>query len=106
MVKEFENRRQRVMDLLEEIPGIECAKPQGAFYVFPVIKYYFGKTDGETIIQNSSDLSMYLLNKGHVSTVAGNAFGDDDCIRISFANSMENIEKGFLRIKEALVKLK
>ncbi len=106
MVKEFENRRQRVMDLLEEIPGIECAKPQGAFYVFPVIKYYFGKTDGETIIQNSSDLSMYLLNKGHVSTVAGNAFGDDDCIRISFANSMENIEKGFLRIKEALAKLK
>ena len=106
MVKEFENRRQRVMDLLEEIPGIECAKPQGAFYVFPVIKYYFGKTDGETTIQNSSDLSMYLLNKGHVSTVAGNAFGDDDCIRISFANSMENIEKGFLRIKEALVKLK
>jgi aspartate aminotransferase len=106
MVKEFENRRRRVMDLLKEIPGIECAKPQGAFYVFPVIKYYFGKTDGETTIQNSSDLSMYLLNKGHVSTVAGNAFGDDDCIRISFANSMENIEKGFLRIKEALVKLK
>jgi aspartate aminotransferase len=106
MVKQFEHRRQRVMDLIEEIPGIKCAKPDGAFYIFPVIKSYFGKTDGETTIQNSSDLSMYLLNKGHVSTVAGNAFGDDDCIRISFANSMENIEKGFLRIKEALAKLK
>ena len=106
MVKQFEHRRQRVMDLIEEIPGIKCAKPDGAFYIFPVIKSYFGKTDGESTIQNSSDLSMYLLNKGHVSTVAGNAFGDDDCIRISFANSMENIEKGFLRIKEALAKLK
>jgi len=106
MVKQFEHRRQRVMDLVEEIPGLECAKPDGAFYIFPVIKSYFGKTDGETNIENSSDLSMYLLNKGHVSTVAGSAFGDDDCIRISFANSMENIEKGFLRIKEALAKLK
>lgn len=106
MVEEFHRRRQRVMDLLDEIPGVKCAKPDGAFYIFPIIKYYFGKTDGETPINNSSDLSMYLLNKAHVSTVAGNAFGDDDCIRISFANSMENIEKGFMRIKEALAKLK
>ena len=106
MVKQFELRRQRVMDLVEEIPGVECAKPDGAFYIFPVVKAYFGKSDGETTIQNSSDLVMYLLNKGHVSTVSGTAFGDDDCIRISFANSMENIEKGFLRIKDALAKLK
>jgi len=106
MVDEFGRRRKRVMELLEEIPGVECAVPDGAFYVFPIIKSYFGKSDGETIIQNSSDLSMYLLNKAHVSTVAGNAFGDDNCIRISFANSMENIEKGFSRIKEALAKLK
>jgi len=106
MVKQFEHRRQRVMDLVEEIPDLSCAKPDGAFYIFPVIKDYFGKTDGETKISNSSDLSMYLLNKGHVSTVAGSAFGDDDCIRISFANSMENIEKGFLRIKDALARLK
>lgn len=70
------------------------------------MKAYFGKTDGESTIHNSSDLVMYLLNKAHVSTVSGTAFGDDDCIRISFANSMENIEKGFLRIKEALAKLK
>jgi len=94
------------MELLKEIPGIECAVPDGAFYIFPIIKSYFGKSDDETAIQNSSDVSMYLLNKAHVSTVAGNAFGDNDCIRISFANSMQNIEKGFLRIKEALAKLK
>jgi aspartate aminotransferase len=106
MVKQFELRRQRVMDLVEEIPGVECAKPDGAFYIFPVVKAYFGKSDGESTIHNSSDLVMYLLNKGHVSTVSGTAFGDDDCIRISFANSMENIEKGFLRIKDALAKLK
>ena len=106
MVEEFERRRQRVMELLKQIPGIECATPDGAFYIFPIIKSLFGKTDGETTINNSSDVSMYLLNKAHVSTVAGNAFGDDDCIRISFANSMENIEKGFSRIKEALGRLK
>ena len=106
MVKEFERRRQRVMDLVEEIPGFTCAKPDGAFYIFPIVKTYFGKKDGEEKINNATDLSMYLLNKGHVSTVAGSAFGDDDCIRISFANSMENIEKGFTRIKDALAKLK
>jgi aspartate aminotransferase len=105
MVKEFQNRRQRVMKLIKEIPGIECATPDGAFYIFPIVKAYFGKSDGETTIHNSSDLSMYLLNKAHVSTVAGNAFGDDDCIRISFANSMEKIEEGFKRIKSALAKL-
>jgi aspartate aminotransferase len=106
MVKQFTHRRQRVMDLIEEIPGLECSKPDGAFYIFPVIKNYFGKSCDDDVINNASDLSMYLLNKGHVSTVSGSAFGDDDCIRISFANSMENIEKGFLRIKESLAKLK
>ena len=106
MVKQFEHRRQRVMDLIEEIPGLSCVKPDGAFYVFPVVKTYFGKKDGEEVIKNASDLCMYLLNKGHVSTVSGSAFGDDDCIRISFANNMENIEKGFTRIKDALAKLK
>ena len=105
MVKQFTHRRQRVMDLIEEIPGLECSKPDGAFYIFPVIKNYFGKSCDDDVINNASDLSMYLLNKGHVSTVSGSAFGDDDCIRISFANSMENIEKGFLRIKESLAKL-
>lgn len=106
MVRQFELRRQYVMDLLKDIPGMQCIKPDGAFYVFPVIKNYFGKSDGEERINNSSDLCMYLLNKGHVSTVTGSAFGDDDCIRISFANNMENLEKGFLRIKETLARLK
>jgi len=105
MVDEFENRRRRVMELVAQIPGIECARPEGAFYIFPEVKSYFGKSDGETTIHNSSDFSMYLLNKAHVSTVAGNAFGDDDCIRISFANSMDKIEEGFKRIKGALGKL-
>lgn len=106
MVKEFERRRKRVMELLSSIPGIQCSKPAGAFYVFPVVKEYFGKSDGEQTIANADELCMYLLHKGHVSTVTGSAFGDADCIRISFANSMDKIEEGFKRIKDALAKLK
>ena len=105
MVKEFEARRKKVMELLKELPFIECSEPHGAFYVFPVVKYYFGKSTGDDIINNADDLCMYLLNKAHVSTVTGKAFGEPNCIRISFANSMENIEKGFAKIKAALVKL-
>ncbi|HMZ99934.1 MAG TPA: pyridoxal phosphate-dependent aminotransferase [Ferruginibacter sp.] len=105
MVEEFTKRRKRVMELLKEIPGIACSEPEGAFYVFPDVKNYFGKSDGEETIANADDLCMYLLNKAHVSTVTGKAFGEPDCIRISFANSMANIEKGFSRIKEALAKL-
>jgi aspartate aminotransferase len=105
MVKEFERRRFRVMELLEGLPEVICAKPEGAFYVFPMISRYFGKSDGDMFIDNADDLCMYLLHKANVSTVTGAAFGDPNCIRISFANSMENIEKGFARIKEALAKL-
>jgi aspartate aminotransferase len=105
MVKEFTKRRKRVMELLKDLPGIECSEPQGAFYVFPVVNKYFGKSDGEDKIDNADDLCMYLLNKAHVSTVTGKAFGEPNCIRISFANSMENIEKGFGKIKTALAKL-
>ena len=106
MRTEFAARRKRVMELLSEIPFIECSEPQGAFYVFPLVKYYFGKSDGEETIHTADDLCMYLLNKAHVSTVTGKAFGEPNCIRISFANSMENIEKGFAKIKAALIKLK
>lgn len=106
MVKEFERRKKRVMELLSSIPGMKCPEPDGAFYVFPDIRFYLGKTDGEEKIQTADDLCMYLLNKAHVSTVTGSAFGDPGCIRISFANNMNNIEKGFARIKEALAKLK
>ena len=106
MVKEFTRRKERVMELMKGIAGFEFAEPDGAFYAFPCVDYYFGKKAGEDIIQNADDLCMYLLNKGHVSTVTGSAFGDERCIRLSFANSMPNIEKGFERIQQALAQLK
>jgi aspartate aminotransferase len=106
MVSEFARRKERVMQLMRGIEGLEFAEPDGAFYAFPCVDYYFGKRDGTDVIENSSDLAMYLLNKGHVSTVTGSAFGDDRCLRLSFANSNANIEKGFARISEALSKLK
>src|SRR6185437_10354578 len=102
MVKEFSRRRDRVKELLKELPELKCAEPDGAFYIFPEVKSYFGKKSGDTVINNAGDLSMYLLNVAHVSTVAGDAFGAPDYIRISFANSMENIEEGFKRIKSGL----
>ncbi len=106
MVKEFERRKNRVMQLLSEIRGLNCVEPEGAFYVFPVVKDYFGTSDGSETIKNADDLCMYLLHSAHVSTVSGSAFGEPDCIRISFANSMEKIEAGFKRLKEAFAKLK
>lgn len=105
MVKEFERRKNHVMQLMKNIEGFKFAEPDGAFYAFPCVDYYFGKSDGEEVIKNADDLCMYLLNKGHVSTVTGSAFGDDKCMRLSFANSMPNIEKGFARISSALSKL-
>ena len=107
MVKEFTRRRERVVELLKAIPGVELAVPDGAFYAFPVVKAYYGKTTpaGEKI-NNADDLCMYLLNTAHVSTVTGTAFGDGDCIRLSFANSMTNIEKALDRITKALAALK
>lgn len=107
MVKEFTRRREKVVELLMAIPNVELATPDGAFYAFPVMKAYFGKTTpaGEKI-NNADDLCMYLLNTAHVSTVTGTAFGDGDCIRLSFANSMANIEKALARITKALADLK
>jgi len=106
MTKEFERRKKRVMQLLSEIPGWECAEPDGAFYVFPKVDSYFGKSDGQTAVENADDLCMYLLNTANVSTVTGRAFGTPDCIRLSFANSMEKIETAYERIKAALLRLK
>ncbi|MEO7922411.1 MAG: pyridoxal phosphate-dependent aminotransferase [Chitinophagaceae bacterium] len=106
MVIEFARRRKRVLELLKDIPGIHCSEPDGAFYIFPDMSYYFGKKDGDEVISNAGELCMYLLNKAHVSSVMGDAFGDSKCIRFSFANSMEKIEEGWRRIKEALQKLR
>lgn len=107
MVKEFKARRKKVMELINEVPGIVCSEPPGAFYIFPEVDAYFNKqTPGGTVIANADDLCMYLLNDAHVSVVTGKAFGEPKCIRISFANSMANIEKGFGKIKEALAVLK
>jgi aspartate aminotransferase len=106
MNTEFTRRRERILGLLKELPGVICAEPDGAFYVFPVMKNYFGKTVGTQKINDADDLCMYLLNTAHVSTVTGRAFGEPECIRISFANSMEKIEEGMKRIKKALNDLK
>jgi aspartate aminotransferase len=106
MVEEFRRRREKTMELVNKIPGIKCFNPEGAFYIFPDISSFFGKSSGENVIQNSNDLCMYLLNTAHVSSVMGDAFGEPHCIRFSFANSMTNIEKAWKRIAEALSKLK
>ena len=106
MTKEFTRRRERILELVKEIPNCECAVPDGAFYIFPNVSAYFGKRNGDAVIENADDLCMYLLNDAHVSTVTGRAFGEPTCIRISFANSMQKIDEGMKRIREALAKLK
>lgn len=106
MVEEFTRRRAKVLEIVKDIPGVICPEPEGAFYIFPDVSYYYGKSDGENTITNAADLSMYLLNTAHVSSVMGDAFGEPKCVRFSFANSMEKIEEGWKRIKAALEKLK
>lgn len=106
MVDEFRKRRARVLEIVKDITGLICPEPEGAFYVFPDVSSYYGKSDGETTINNAGDFSMYLLNKAHVSSVMGDAFGEPKCVRFSFANSMKNIEEGWKRIKLALSQLK
>jgi aspartate aminotransferase len=106
MTEEFARRRKKVLELVKDIPGVKCPEPDGAFYIFPDMSYYYGKSDGETAVTNASDLCMYLLNKAHVSSVMGDAFGEPSCVRFSFANSMQKIEEGWSRIKAALAKLK
>ena len=103
---EFTKRRARMLELLKAIPGVSIAEPDGAFYVFPVVKEYFGKSVGGQVIKDADDLCMYLLNTAHVSTVTGRAFGEPDCIRISFANSMAKIEDAMARITKAMDALK
>ena len=101
----FLNRRNMIIELLKNIPGIECNIPQGAFYVFPDVSSYFGKSDGETTINNANDFCMYLLNSAHVACVAGDAFGNPECIRISYAAADDKLIEAVDRIKEQLAKL-
>jgi aspartate aminotransferase len=105
MAGEFTRRRAKVMELIKDIPGFKCFEPEGAFYIFPDVSWYYGKSDGKQIISNAMDFSMYLLNTANVSSVMGDAFGEPNCVRFSFANSMVNIERAWVRIKEALIKL-
>ena len=102
MVDEFATRREIIIELLSEIPGFKMNKPQGAFYVFPDISYYFGKTLKGKTIENASDFAFFLLEEAHVATVTGEAFGNDNCIRISYAASEENIRTAARRMAEAL----
>ena len=106
MTAEFTRRREKTLALVNAIPGFKCFAPQGAFYVFPDVSHYYGKSDGNTTITNAPDFSMYLLNTANVSSVMGDAFGEPNCVRFSFANSMPNIEKAWARISDALAKLK
>ncbi len=102
MVDEFKSRRELIISLLAEIPGIKLNQPQGAFYVFPDVSAYFGKTLRGKNIENASDFALYLLEEAHVATVTGDAFGNGDCIRISYAASVDNIKEAIGRIAKAL----
>lgn len=105
MRKAFERRRNLIVELLGEIPGLRINNPQGAFYIFPEVSAYFGKKNGDAVIKDSHDLSMYLLEEAHVATVEGAAFCAPDYIRLSYATSDENIKEAVARIKVALAKL-
>lgn len=102
----FERRRDLIVELAKDIPGLEVNVPQGAFYLFPKCSSFFGKSDGETVINNSTDFAMYILEKAHVATVGGDAFGEPDCFRMSYATSDDNIREAMRRIKEVLSALK
>ena len=99
MIDEFSERRELIIDLLSEIEGFKLNNPDGAFYIFPDISYFFGKTINGFEIKNSTDFSLFILDKAHVATVTGLAFGSPNNIRISYAASRENIKKAVDRIK-------
>lgn len=105
MRQAFQRRRDLMVKLAKDIHGLEVIEPKGAFYLFPKCNYFFGKSTDGYYIKNSTDLSMYLLEKAHVATVGGDAFGEPNCLRMSYATSDENIQKAFRRIKNALEQL-
>jgi len=106
MVEEYGKRREIVAELLREIPGVKANHPQGAFYFFPDISSYFGKSDGQKKINNSDDFCLWMLEKGHVSLVPGGAFGDENCVRLSYAASEKDLREALRRLKETLATLK
>lgn len=106
MVAQYRKRRDIVYDLLKEIPGVKANYPEGAFYFFPDVSAYFGKSNGSTTIKNADDLCLYLLEKAHVSLVPGGAFGDEACVRLSYAASENDLREALKRIKQALLELK
>lgn len=106
MVEEYRNRREIVYKLLKEIPGVKANYPEGAFYFFPDVSYYFGKSDGQHTIKDGDDLCLYLLEKAHVSLVPGGAFGDPNCLRLSYAASEKELIEALRRIKEVFSGLK
>ena len=101
----FERRRNLIVGLLQEIPGLELNMPDGAFYAFPRVEHYYGKSYGDTVINDDNDLALYLLNEAHVATVAGSAFCCPGYIRLSYATSDENLCEAAKRISTALAKL-
>jgi aspartate aminotransferase len=106
MVEQYRKRRDIVYELLKDIPGIKANYPEGAFYFFPDVSSYYGKSDGSRTINNGDDLCLYLLEKAHVSLVPGGAFGDESCIRLSYAASEDDLRKALKRMKEAFLALK
>ena len=106
MRRAFERRKNLIVSLAREIPGLEVNDPEGAFYLFPKCSSYFGKKDGDTVIKDSNDMALYLLDKGHVATVSGDAFGAPGYFRMSYATDEDSIRKAMKRIAEALAKLK
>ena len=105
MKANFLKRRNMILAELNNIEGIKCNIPQGAFYVFPDVSYYFGKSDGENTINNANEFCMYLLNNAHVAFVAGDAFGNPECVRISYAAADDKLMEAMARIKQQLAKL-
>ncbi len=106
MAAAYKRRRQLVLEMVADIPGVKCNKPGGAFYVFPDISSFFGKSDGEMTIKDSDDMALYILSAAAVSTVGGTSFGEPNCIRISYAAADEDLKKALSQIKVALAKLK
>ena len=102
MIDEFQSRRTLILNLLNDIPGFKCNEPDGAFYVFPDVTAFFGQTLNGVTINNASDFALYILEQANVATVTGDAFGNGNSIRISYAASVENIKEACKRIKEAV----